>query len=112
MAIYLDGGLKYTRRFIKNTLLDMHEQLINHKNNINYKSLLLEYAQSKGPESPTYRMVSETGPDHEKKFVMNVHLGGKKSARGVGRSKKLAEQAAAHNLIKKIAPELLTTNQD
>jgi ribonuclease-3 len=107
-AIYLDGGLPSAQKFIKNTLLDKHKKLLKHKDFINYKSLLLEYVQSSGPDGPVYQLVRESGPDHEKRFVMNVSIGEDKNAHGEGKSKKLAEQAAAYNLLKEIAPNLLS----
>jgi ribonuclease-3 len=108
-AVYLDGGLKRAAVFVENTLLSRHEKLLNHKRFINYKSILLEYVQSLGPNTPIYELIEECGPDHEKRFVMNVCAGREQEARGEGRTKKLAEQAAAHNLLKKIAPELIST---
>jgi ribonuclease-3 len=111
-AIYLDGNLKNACQFIENTLLTRHEQVLNNKSFINYKSLLLEHAQSMGEGSPDYHMIDESGPDHEKKFKMNVSIDGKEKAQGTGKSKKFAEQAAAHNLLKKVAPELLSTSKN
>lgn len=109
-AVYLDGGLKSARSFIEHTLLSRHERLLNHQSFINYKSILLEYIQSLGPGSPIYVLVNESGPDHEKRFIMNVCAGEEEEAQGKGRTKKLAEQAAAHNLLKKIAPELISSD--
>ena len=109
-AVYLDGGLKKARSFIEHTLLSRQERLINHQNFINYKSILLEYIQSLGPGSPSYELLKESGPDHEKKFVMNVCVGEGQEAQGEGRTKKLAEQAAARSLILKIAPELISSD--
>ena len=111
-AIYLDGNLKNACHFIENTLLTRYEQVLNNKSFINYKSLLLEHAQSMGEGSPYYHMIAESGPDHEKKFKMNVSIDGKEKAQGTGKSKKFAEQAAAHNLLKKVAPELLSTGKN
>jgi ribonuclease-3 len=107
-AVYLDGGLKSAKSFIEHTLLSRHERLLNHKRFINYKSILLEYIQSLGPGNPVYILIDESGPDHEKRFIMNVRVGNGEEAQGDGRTKKLAEQEAAHNLLKKIAPEELT----
>ena len=107
-AVYLDGGLKKAELFIEHTLLSRHEKLLNHQDFINYKSILLEHIQSLGPGSPNYILVNESGPDHEKKFIMNVCVGDGHEARGEGRTKKIAEQEAARNLLKKIAPEKLT----
>jgi len=109
-AVYLDGGLKSARLFIEHTLLSRHEKLLNHKRFINYKSMLLEYIQSLGPGSPVYVLVEERGPDHEKRFIMNVSTGDGKEAQGEGKTKKLAEQAAARNLILMIAPQLLSSD--
>ncbi len=106
-AVYLDGGLKMAAKFVEHTLLSRHEKLLNHKRFINYKSILLEYIQSLGPGTPVYTLVDERGPDHEKRFIMDVCVGEGEKAHGEGRTKKLAEQSAAHNLLKKIAPELI-----
>jgi ribonuclease-3 len=109
-AVYLDGGLKNASSFIEHTLLSRHERLLNHQSFINYKSILLEYIQSLGPGSPMYVLVNQSGPDHEKKFIMNVYVGDGKEAQGEGRTKKIAEQVAARNLIMKIAPELISSD--
>jgi len=109
-AVYLDGGLKSAVYFTESTLLSRHEKLLNHKRFINYKSILLEYIQSLGPGNPAYRLSDESGPDHEKRFIMIVSVGNGKEAQGEGRTKKLAEQAAAYNLLEKIAPELITSH--
>jgi len=107
-AVYLDGGLKNAASFVELTLLSRYEKLLNHKRFINYKSILLEYIQSLGPGNPVYMLINECGPDHEKRFVMNVSVGGNKEAQGEGRTKKLAEQSAAYNLLKIIAPDLIS----
>jgi ribonuclease-3 len=106
-AIYVDGGLKNAERFIANTLLTNYKKILNQREYINYKSILLEYAQSKGGRNPNYRIVEENGPDHKKLFVIDVSLDGEYSAEGRGNSKKTAEQEAAQNLLRKIAPELI-----
>jgi ribonuclease-3 len=107
-AIYLDGGLANARSFIEDTLLADYQQVLKDKSLINYKSILLELAQSQAGSVPVYSLVEESGPDHEKKFVMDVKLNGSGQARASGKSKKLAEQRAAYQLLKKIAPHLLT----
>ena len=61
----------------------------------NWKSLLQEYTQQATQVTPTYRLVSESGPDHDKVFVVAAVIDGKEHGRGTGRSKKVAEQAAA-----------------
>jgi ribonuclease-3 len=109
-AVYLDGGLKNARSYIEKTLLSRREKLLNHQNFINYKSILLEYIQSLGPGNPNYVLISQSGPDHEKKFIISVRVENGVEAQGEGRTKKIAEQAAARNLIRKIAPELISSD--
>ena len=106
-AVYLDGGLSHARSFINKTLLSDYEQLLTDRNFINYKSILLEHAQGQGGTIPVYSLVEETGPDHEKKFVMDVCLNETERAQASGKSKKIAEQRAAYRLLQKIAPNLL-----
>jgi len=88
-------------------LLFSYKKILNQREYINYKSILLEYAQSKGKGNPSYRIVEENGPDHKKLFIIDVSVDGEYSAEGRGNSKKIAEQEAAQNLLKKIAPELI-----
>ena len=106
-AIYLDGNLKSARNFIFSTLLDNHQQLLQNKSYINYKSLLLEYAQARGLPAPVYETASEHGPDHDKIFNINVSVEQFGKAEGSGHSKKLAEQNAAQNLLEACAPDIL-----
>jgi len=109
-AIYLDGGLKPACRFIEQTLLSVYEHIMADERNVNYKSVLLEYAQGKKVGVPHYHLVGDTGPDHEKLFTVEVNLNSGEVATGRGRSKKLAEQEAAQELIRKVAPQLLENN--
>jgi len=99
-AIYLDGGMasarKFIRRFITN---DLDNRLIREKDK-NYKSMLLEYVQGRGLGYPTYRVLSEDGPDHAKTFHVEVLVNGEPMGKGVGRSKKQGEQQAAMEAAK------------
>jgi len=106
-AIYLDGGLEQAAGFVNHTLLSRYRDLIKDEKFINYKSILLEYMQGKKVGLPVYNLLQESGPDHDKKFVMQVCMPGGFSALGEGKSKKIAEQRSAQNLLSKIAPELL-----
>ena len=67
-----------------------------------YKTILQEIIQKNPEERVTYELVEESGPDHNKRFVVEVHLKSNIIGRGEGRSKKSAEQAAA-----KVALELM-----
>jgi len=94
-AIYLDGGLKAARRFIESRLLVFLEDELEAVSNQNFKSELLEYAQSCGLPQPFYSVVDSVGPDHHKTFIVQVSLEGRELGKGSGRSKKSAEQRAA-----------------
>jgi len=106
-AIYLDGGYKPAENFIKKSLLAHRNDILNKKKHYNYKSILLEYSQSKGYGSPLYKLTEESGPDHDKFFIIEVRINEEQIAKGEGRSKKLAEQNAARNLLKIIDPQLI-----
>ncbi len=101
-AIYLDGGLEKVRSFICRHLLKDVDHLISGVFDHNYKSLLLEYIQGKGGNSPEYIVVGEVGPDHKKEFTVEVRVNGKVLGRGRGYNKKSAEQQAAHEAMKKL----------
>lgn len=101
-AIYLDGGYKAAEAFVKRYLLPRSAEFLGASSYFNYKSALLEYAQGKGWGAPQYRIVNESGPDHDKRFVVAVTVPRQFSARGSGRSKKKAEQQAARNALQKI----------
>ncbi len=64
-----------------------------------YKTLLQERIQEMHRTPPTYRVVSQSGPDHDRTFVTEVRVGGKVLGRGTGKSKKQAEQAAARQAL-------------
>ena len=106
-AIYLDGGYKPAEKFIFRTLLMHRKDILNKKKHYNYKSILLEYSQSRGLGSPLYKLIDESGPDHEKLFKIEVSIDNEQCARGEGHSKKIAEQNAAKNLLNIIDPQLI-----
>jgi ribonuclease-3 len=106
-AIYIDGKLSKAKKFIQDSLLIYTEKLFNDKNYLNYKSILLEFAQGKGLPNPIYHLIDAIGPDHQKHFVIRVQMDHNEYAEGEGKSKKIAEQEAARNLIFKIAPQLI-----
>ena len=68
----------------------------------NYKSWLLEYVQARGEANPEYHVIFERGPDHHKEFTVKVTLNGKGLGRGVGVSKKKAEQEAACQALQQL----------
>ena len=66
------------------------------------KSALQEHVQASGSPSPRYRVVDSHGPDHDREFLVAVEVAGELLAEGRGRSKKLAEQAAARAALEKL----------
>lgn len=97
-AVYLDHGFDKARSFIEERLLPlMLEERVMH--DTNFKSLLLEYVQARGYSAPRYRVVEESGPDHEKQFTVAVYVGSASVGIGSGRSKKEAEQNAARQAL-------------
>lgn len=96
-GIYLDGGLEAARRFV----LPFVEEDLTHEAApfVDYKTRLQEIIQKNPEERVEYVLVSAEGPDHDKKFVVEVHLNSNVIGRGVCRSKKGAEQAAAREAL-------------
>ena len=97
-AIYLDGGIECARRFILPFLEDFlsNTEEISFKD---YKTILQEIVQQNPEERVTYVLVGQTGPDHDKRFEVEVRLNSNVIGRGVGRSKKSAEQLAAKEAL-------------
>ena len=96
-AIYLDGGLEEARTFVLGFLLNA---LNNHQVSFkDYKTLLQEVVQQNHDETLNYVIVGESGPDHDKRFEVEVHLNSNIIGRGIGRSKKQAEQEAAREAL-------------
>ncbi|MGH9680864.1 MAG: ribonuclease III [Candidatus Acidiferrales bacterium] len=95
-AIYLDAGIEAARQFVRRTLVDgsiaVEAARVGHTD---HKSALQEYLQSRGSPPGSYHVISESGPDHEKTFSIEVRIAGDVTAMGTGKTKKEAEQAAA-----------------
>ena len=102
-AIYLDGGLEAARRFVTRQLDRALAEGTLQGLDDNYKSALLEYAQSKGITPPRYVITKEEGPDHDRTFTVEVTIGEGMSGSGVGKNKKEAEQAAAEDALERVA---------
>lgn len=101
-AIYLDGGLDTVVNFINKNLLILTEKIITEEQNRNFKSMLLEYSQSKNLGLPQYIVTREEGPDHDKLFTVEVKINNEVLGMGKGNSKKKAEQISAKNALKKL----------
>ena len=101
-AIYLDGGLTAAREFVSRSLVSHAGILTSAMTDDNYKSALLEYAQARSLGVPRYTILREDGPDHDRRFTVEVSLGPDPLGEGTGRSKKDAEQAAAAKALERI----------
>ncbi len=95
-ALFLDGGFDVARSFVTEYVLTDYRDKIEFRDS---KTTLQEYIQDKGYEME-YVPAGESGPDHHKKYTMNVLVNGKLMGRGVGSSKKRAEQNAAYEALK------------
>lgn len=97
-AIYLDSGFEEVTRFITDSLFPI---MFNQTEMVdkNYKSILLETAQSLGYSFPVYKVFNEEGPDHDKIFTVGVYVHNELLGSGTGKSKKQAEQLAAQKAI-------------
>jgi len=94
-ALYTDLGYEASREFIEKTLFKKIDPIVKGKLWIDSKSLFQEKAQEIHGITPEYRVLSETGPDHEKVFTMGVFVGERLFGEGTGASKQDAEQRAA-----------------
>ena len=101
-AMYLDGGLEPVSKFIIENLKDEIAVATQHVGEKDYKTMLQEKLQEHGKVKIVYRIVKETGPDHDKSFEAEVELNGKELARGKGKSKKLAEMGAAKKALEQL----------
>ncbi len=100
-AIYLDQkDIDLCRNFLTTHLFYKIESLVNEGQLKDPKSLYQEISQEKYSITPTYKVVQEVGPDHNKSFTVAVFLNDRKIAHGSGASKRKAEQEAAANALK------------
>lgn len=97
-AIYLDGGIEPARQFVLPFVEDFLSQKHSHGFQ-DYKTMLQEIIQQNPEEKISYILVGQTGPDHDKRFEVEVRLNSNVIGRGVGRSKKSAEQLAAREAL-------------
>jgi len=100
-ALFIDQGIEASAKFIEDyILIDTDEKASLPLKDP--KSLLQEKIQATSLPAPKYQVISEDGPDHNKKFTIEVVINGKSVARGVGKSKSEAEQDAATNALKDV----------
>jgi ribonuclease III len=99
-AIYLDQGYERARGFIMNHITPLTDQIVGQGSWIDAKSLFQERAQEHIGVTPIYKTLKESGPDHDKHFVIGVYVGGELMGQGDGKSKQDAEQSAAREALK------------
>jgi ribonuclease III len=97
-AVYLDGGFKVAFKIIEINLVPFLDQVYSAIESYDYKSRLQEWVQEKHGEIPNYKVVREEGPDHDKTFWVSVKVFNIETE-GTGKSKKTAEQDAAHKAL-------------
>ena len=95
-AIYLDGGFASAKEFILRYILTdiEHKQLF-----YDSKTILQEIVQGGFEEALSYQLIGEEGPDHDKRFIVEVRIGARSIGRGMGHTKKAAEQEAAYQAL-------------
>ncbi len=98
-ALYLDSGYGAAEKFIAEQLFHKTDEVVEKRLWQDAKSKFQEVAQEKVGVTPRYEVVHQSGPDHEKRFVTGVYLGGMQIAKGEGRSKQDAEQDAAQKAL-------------
>lgn len=98
-AIYLDGGIENAREFIMRFIVDEINRM-KPQSTTDYKTKLQEIVQAAGEDHIEYCIVGESGPDHDKRFTVEVHLNSNVVGKGTGHSKKEAEQRAAREALK------------
>ena len=103
-ACFLDGGMDAARSFIEKFVLCNVPQ--SRLRNVDYKTALQELVQQKKNQQISYRLVGESGPDHNKSFCVEVTLNGTVVGKGTGSSKKRAEQDAARIAMETLFPNV------
>ncbi len=103
-AVYLDLGMKQAATLIERLFWPRVGAYVRGEGDRDYKTILQELAAQDLGRLPEYR-VAERGPDHEKEFTATVFIGGRELGRGVGRSKKEAEQRAARQAFDQLGED-------
>lgn len=100
-AVFLDKGYNFAKEFIEKTLLTHTDEVVEEGKYRDPKSVIQEKSQDLLSVTPNYKVISESGPDHDKKFIVGIYFGEEKIAEGEGRSKQEAETHAAKVAIQK-----------
>jgi ribonuclease-3 len=111
-AVYLDGGKEAAALLILRFFEDLIKKTCALRGTVDYKTELQERCQERLKVLPEYRVVSESGPDHQKQFEVELMIKGRLSGRGTGRSKKEAEQRAAKEALEKLSDSRGQSTED
>ena len=99
-AIYLDKGYKVSQKFITDKIISKLPEILEKKLYQDPKSRFQEIAQDQAGVTPTYKVIEESGPDHDKHFIVGVFLKKELVAKGEGTSKQEAQVNAAEEALK------------
>lgn len=102
-AIYLDGGYKKAKEFINKFIVSHLKNVLKNGNYRDAKSLLQEKVQAQSKITPLYKVLEESGPEHDKLFKVGVYINNRLLATGEGRSKQEAELKAAQRALKHLS---------
>lgn len=105
-AIYLDGGEDEARRFVMPFIRKDVNLLLEKSSIIDYKSRLQQIIQSEKGEALSYAIIGESGPDHDKTFECSAMLNSNTIGKGIGKSKREAEQLAAKDALRLFGEEV------
>ncbi len=121
-ALYLDAGLEVTCAFVERevitpSVMELQKELLEGRSIGDHKSALQEYLQAQKGSQPLYVVKGESGPDHRKRFTVEVRIAdngtaGKALARGTGSTKKKAEQEAARRALEKLVSAMASAPDD
>lgn len=98
-ALYLDGGFEVARKFVVSAFEELIREADAQQHQENFKSLLQQHCQQNFETTPTYELLDEKGPDHNKCFEVGVVIGARRCKTAWGITKKEAEQKAAKNAL-------------
>jgi len=101
-AVFLDQGVTITRELVLKLLNEELQKVIRQGIEVDYKSQLQEIIQSRYQATPSYRLIEATGPDHDRRFAVEVTVGDTVLGRGEGKSKKMAETEAARSALEQL----------
>ncbi len=104
-AIFLDQGLASAKDFILGLLNKEFQKVVSQGVEVDYKSQLQELLQARQQPTPVYQTAEAVGPDHDRRFTVEVRIGDTVLGRGSGKSKKLAEAEAARSALEQLSTD-------